>query len=143
MANEYRGYCSLIISGTDLDSDSIEQNLNLKATQKYEHIEILDREAGGSRTEILQFSQMVDDKTSPETALDVLLNSILPAKEFVQELTASADVYLRCYIQSDYARLRWRFSSAVLQKAADLGIEMETSVLSWGGPEEAEEEAEE
>lgn len=50
----------------------------------------------------------------------------------LDKLKMNNDVRLRLYLQSNSAQIYFMFSKSVIQDVANLNIDMEISVLSWG-----------
>lgn len=62
-----------------------------------------------------------------------LLDKLADNEEFLKKLNQKACIYIKCYVQSDYAQIYYTLSAMTLNKIAQLGIDLDISILSWGG----------
>lgn len=129
------GYCSLIITGESLNFDEIEKKLNMKASQKTQKDDFINNVIGKSQFDLIRFNKKMNDEIIPNETLNDLLDTIFFQKKFIKKLRASCNIYLKCYVQSDYAEVNYRITSDTMKKIFKLNIDLEISVLSWGGAE--------
>ena len=127
------GYCSLIISGDHLDLDLIEGTLKIAASEKKKKGEICNNVIGEVQSDFIRFDEKMNGKYNPDMTLLTLLDRLLDNKIFLKELSLKACIYIKCYVQSDYAQINYTLSAMTLSKIAQLGIGLDISVLSWGG----------
>ena len=52
---------------------------------------------------------------------------------FLVNMRKNTCIYMKCYVQSDYAQINFTLSTRTLYRIAQLGIDLEVSILSWGG----------
>ena len=127
------GYCSLIIKGDELEFDEIEKNLGLEASKKFQKGKINSNIIGKIEFDLIRFDErLIENQTLNET-LKHLLKKIMEREQFIKLMHKKYDIVLNCYIQSDYAQMRFEISPDVLAKICQLGIKLEFSILSWGG----------
>lgn len=127
------GYCSLIIKGDDLDLDLIADTLKITASEKRKKGEIINSVIGEIQYDFIRFDEKMSGKYNPDKTLIALLNKLMDYEVFLKNLSVSACVYIKCYVQSDYAQIGYMLSAMTLSKIAQLGIDLELSILSWGG----------
>ena len=75
----------------------------------------------------------MNGKYNPDKILVTLLNKLMDNEDFLKNLSKNSCIYIKCYVQSDYAQVNYVLSAQTLSKIAQLGIDLEISVLSWGG----------
>lgn len=127
------GYCSLIITGDNLDLDLIEDTLNIKASEKQKKGEIFNSIIGEVQYDFIRFDEKMYGKYNPNETLIILLNKLIENKNFLKDLSKKACIYIKCYVQSDYAQVNYMLSPNALNKIAQLGLGLQISILSWGG----------
>ena len=127
------GYCSLVISGDDLDLDLIEKTLNIEASEKTKKGEVVNSVIGEPQSDVISFDEKVKGKYNPDKTLMILLDKLTDNEEYLKELNQKACIYIKCYVQSDYAQIYYTLSAMTLNKIAQLGIDLDISILSWGG----------
>ena len=127
------GYCSLIVTGEDLDFSLIEGTLKIAASERRKKGEIVNSVIGGMQNDFIRFDEKVSGKYNPNKTLKSLLDKLMMNEVFLKDLSLRASVFITCYVQSDYAQINYVLSAKTLNKIARLGIGMEISVFSWGG----------
>lgn len=127
------GYCSLIITGDKLNLDLIEDTLNITASEKQKKGEIFNKIIGKVQYDFIRFNEKTNGKYNPNETLMTLLNKLIANEEFLKDLSKNACIYIKCYVQSDYAQVNYMLSANTLNKIAQLGIGLEISIVSWGG----------
>ena len=127
------GYCSLIITGDNLNLDLIAETLKIEVTEKRRKGEIFNRVIGEVQRDFIRFDEKMNGKYNPDKILVKLLNKLMDNEDFLKNLSKNSCIYIKCYIQSDYAQVNYVLSAQTLSKIAQLGIDLEISVLSWGG----------
>lgn len=130
------GFCSLIITGDNLDLDLIEDTLKIEASEKWKKGEIFNRLIGEIQNDFIRFNEKTSGKYNPDKTLNILLDKLLNNEAFLKNLRRSACISIRCFVQSDYAQVDYTLSATTLNKITQLGIGLEISVLSWGGVED-------
>ena len=132
---EDSGICSLIIKGENLNFKKIEKVIGIESTQKFEKGKIVSKVIGKIEFDLIRFDIKVDKGESPNNALNKLADTILESKDFLKKNKDVYDIYLNCYIQSDYAQVNYVISSEVIKKISLLDLNLKISLLSWGGAE--------
>lgn len=132
---EDNGICSLIIKGENLNFNKIEKEIGIKGTQKFVKGKIDSKVIGKNKSDLIRFDIRYSKGGSPDDALNKLTDILLDNKEFLKSLKQENDVFLNCYIQSDYAQINYVISSEVLTKISLLDLNLNISILSWGGVE--------
>lgn len=127
------GYCSLIISGDNLDLDLIEKTLKITASEKIKKGEVFNSVIGESQSDFISFDEKMNGKYNPDKTLMALLDKLADSEEFLKKLNQKACIYIKCFVQSDYAQIYYTLSAITLKKIAQLGIGLDISILSWGG----------
>lgn len=135
MANDMpnSGFCSLIVRGDNLDLDLIEKTLNLEASDKWRKGEIINDIVGEMEDNFIRFNEKLDGKYNPNKTLQSLINKLMNNKSFLEDLNKKAYICLVCYIQSDYAMIGYTLSVETLNMIVQLGVDLDISILSWGG----------
>lgn len=131
MSND--GYCSLIITGDKLDFDLIEDTLKIEASEKRKKGEIFNRVIGEVRSDFIRFNEKMSGQYNPDKTLNILLDKLINNEAFLKKISENACIYIKCYVQSDYAQVNYILSATTLNKITQLGISLEISILSWGG----------
>lgn len=126
---------SLVITGEKLDFDDINRMLKLQPSKLVRKGEIRSKVIGEALHDIWSYEIKSEVNGEPDKTLKHLLGLLLPANNYIKELSKSVDLYLKCYIQSDYAQIGFGISPEVLNKLAEIGVRLEFSILSWGGVE--------
>lgn len=127
------GYCSLIITGDKLDFDFIEDTLKIKASEKRKKGEIVNKIIGEMESDFIRFTEKMNGQYNPDKTLNNLLDKLINYEAFLKKLSESACIYIRCYVQSDYAQIHYILSATTLSKITQLGIDIDFSIFSWGG----------
>lgn len=127
------GYCSLIVTGDNLDLDLIEETLNIASSEKWKKGEIFNSVVGKAQSDFISFNEKMKGKYNPDKTLTALLNRLMDNEVFLKDMSKKAHVYINCYVQSDYAQINYMLASETISKAAKLGVGIEISILSWGG----------
>ena len=127
------GYCSLIISGDNLDLDLIEKTLKITASEKIKKGEVINSLTGESPKDFISFDEKMKGKYNPDKTLMILLDKLMDNEEYLKNLNQKACIYIKCFVQSDYAQIYYTLSAMTLNKIAQLGIDLDISILSWGG----------
>ena len=127
------GYCSLIITGDDLDFSLIEETLKMEASEKRKKGEIVNRVIGAVQNDFLRFDEKTGGKYNPDKTLLSLLDKLMDNEMFLSNLSQKANIFVECYVQSDYAQVDYMLSAEAINKIARLGIGLEIFVFSWGG----------
>lgn len=127
------GYCSLIVTGEDLELDLIEETLKMVASEKWKKGEIFNSIIGEVQSDFIRFNEKTSGKYNPNESLIILLDKLIDNEVFLKKLSEKAYIYITCYVQSDYAQVNYMLSAKALNKITQLGIELEISTLSWGG----------
>jgi hypothetical protein len=130
------GYCSLIIKGHGLNFDEIEKNIKLEVSQKFVEGDIISKAIGKNPFDLIRFDRTIGEEDTPNEKLNNLIDIIQPSSLYIKKIKQDFDVYLKCFVQSDNAQINYRISPEVLNKIANLDIDFEVSVLSWGGADE-------
>lgn len=130
------GYCSLIITGENLDFDLIEKNLKIKVSEKWKKGQLINVVVGESKKDFIRFNKKMEMKLNPNQTLNLLLDNLLRSEKFLLDLKKESEMYIKCYVQSDYAQINYVLSPEVLIKIVKLGIELEICVISWGKVED-------
>lgn len=132
-----RGYCSFTVKGHDMDFNEIEQEIKIEASKKIIEGEEISKVLGKNKFDLISFDKAIDEENRiPNDVLEELLDLILSSKKYVRELQKKYDVFVKCFMQSDYAQMSYRLSPTVIKKLAELNIDFEISILSWGGADE-------
>lgn len=126
------GHCSLVISGENLNLTKISEDLQLQPTKRVRKGEKL-KIGGECPQDVWAYHIQVDELTAPDRALETLLLTIGQNGNYLRQLADEADVRVKCYVQSDYAQVFFRFSPDVIRALANLNIPFDISILSWGG----------
>lgn len=127
------GYCSLIITGDKLELDLIAETLKIEVSEKRRRGEIFNRVIGEVQRDFIRFDEKMNGKYNPDKILVTLLNKLMDNEDFLKNLSKNSNIYIKCYVQSDYAQVNYVLSAKTLNKIVQLGIDLEISVLSWGG----------
>ena len=127
------GFCSLIIEGDNLDFDLIEETLEMEATEKRKKGEMVNSIIGKMDHDLICFEERGEGKYNPDAVLIILLNKLENKDVFLKDLSQKAHVYIRCFVQSDYAQIYYMLSAEMLQKISQLDIDLGMSIFSWGG----------
>lgn len=127
------GYCSLIIKGETLDFNEIEKSLGLKASKKYTKGKIVSKVIGVNEFDLIRFDKKMIESQSLDRTLELLLNEILPNKEYIKIMQKECEIVLKSFIQSSNAQVRFDITPDNLARISQLGIKLEVSILSWGG----------
>jgi hypothetical protein len=127
------GYCSLIITGDKLELDLIAETLKIEVSEKRRRGEIFNRVIGEVQRDFIRFDEKMNGKYNPDKILATLLNKLMDNEDFLKNLSKNSSIYIKCYVQSDYAQVNYVLSAKTLNKIVQLGIDLEISVLSWGG----------
>lgn len=127
------GYCSLIITGNKLELDLIAETLKIEVSEKRRRGEIFNRVIGEVQRDFIRFDEKMNGKYNPDKILATLLNKLMDNEDFLKNLSKNSSIYIKCYVQSDYAQVNYVLSAKTLNKIVQLGIDLEISVLSWGG----------
>lgn len=131
------GSCSLIIRGNKIDFSEIEIYLKVKPTKIVRRDDVLSKSLEPSKYEIWIYEIKYDEGGDPNNTLEKLLSLFNnTSKEFLHRISKIADVFVKCYIQSDLAQIGFEFSPEVIKDLADLGLKLRFSILSWGGIED-------
>jgi hypothetical protein len=125
------GHCSLIIYGRpNLDIERINDNLCIIPTRVRRKGEIAHKIAGPIKADVWIYEIKISQE--PNITLNELLKLLIPHKDFIVELFKSADICIRCYIQSALAQIGFDFSPDTIKMLAELNIKFEISIISWG-----------
>ena len=133
------GYCSLIIKGDNLDLDLIAETLEITVSEKRKKGEIINSIIGEIQYDFIRFNEKLGGKYNPEKTLTTLVDKLMNHEMFLKNLSTDACIYLKCFVQSDYAQIDYVLSSKTLNKISQLGIDLEISIFSWGGVEDKKE----
>lgn len=124
---------SFIIKNIKLDFDEISDRLKLQPTKIVRNGESLSKVVEESQNDIWIYEVKSKENSNTNAIFEKLLNDISPSIDNIKLLSGLHSIYLRLYVQSDYAQIRMDISKNVIQKLSDLNIRLEISVLSWGG----------
>lgn len=127
------GYCSLIVLGDNLDLDLIEERLKIKASEKWKKGEIFNNIVEKLDRDFIRFDEKMNGKYNPDKTLTALVDKLKDKELFLKNLSKEACVYMKCYVQSDYAQIYYTISSETINKISQLDIDLDISILSWGG----------
>lgn len=127
------GYCSFIIKGIGLSFNEIEDELGIKASKKFVEGKITSKVIGKNEFDLIRFDKEIDDEHTPNQTLDDILNIMLPHEDYIKNMQKKHDVSLKCFVQSDSAQVNYRIAPDIMSKLVRVGIDLEISVLSWGG----------
>lgn len=127
------GYCSLIIQGDDLDLDLIAETIKIEVSEKRKKGELINSIIGEASSDFIRFDEKVKGKYNPDETLIMLLNKLMDNEAFLVNMRKNTCIYMKCYVQSDYAQINFTLSTRTLYRIAQLGIDLEVSILSWGG----------
>lgn len=126
------GNCCLMIRGNDLYFDEIEKNLEIKPSRMVKKGELVSKVVGKSQYDLWTYEIKINETNPPNLILKQLLSKLNPCKAYLQKISMSADILIKCYVQSDYAQISFEFLPDVLKELANLDIKLEISILSWG-----------
>ncbi|WP_132013697.1 DUF4279 domain-containing protein [Hydrogenispora ethanolica] len=132
----YTGSCSLIIRGTKLEFDEIKTELNIIPSKVVRRGETISKIIPKSEYDIWIYEVKFRDNEEVNETLEPLLSNLLSSKQFLQNLSSSFDVVLKCYVQSDLAQINFEFSPKVISYLAEIKLRLEVSIFSWGGVED-------
>lgn len=129
------GSCSLVIRGDNLNLIEVGNNLHIEPSRVVKKGEIISKTIGESQYDVWTYEIGFDANKTPDRALEEILSTISPSKNYLQSLACTADVKIKCYVQSNYAQIGFELSPKVLKELASMNIKLEISILSWGGVE--------
>lgn len=136
VTNMNSGLCSFMIKGSRLDFDEIEKTLKLSASKKFFKGDEVSKVIGKNKFDMIRFDSIIDNENNPSHALNKLIELICPYESYIKSLEKDNDCVIKCFVQSDDAQVNYRLSMDVMKKLTELGVELEISVLSWGGVDE-------
>lgn len=134
------GKFSLLVRGDFLNREEIESQLNLCASSFSPKGMVVSKVIGANPFDVWVYDVPMMENESAEVALQRLLSLLTPGKEFLQKLSQSAEVYLKCYIQSELSQIQFDFSSTTLLELSSFKLKLNFSVFSWGKVEDETEE---
>lgn len=125
------GWCVLTIIGCpDLNLEEINSKLSITPTRMMRRGEINNIVDEPVKKDIWTYKVKITEE--PNSSLNELLKILMSKIDFITEISSFADVYVRCYIQSDLAQIGFNFSPDTIKMLAKLNIRFEISILSWG-----------
>jgi len=127
------GNCSLMIRGHELNFNEIENSLKINPSRVVKKGEIISKVVGESEYDLWVYEIKLDEAKKPDQTLRDLLSIFNPRKAYIQNIAKSADVRIKCYVQSDDAQIYFELSPNTINELASLGIKFEITILSWGG----------
>ena len=129
------GSCSLLIRGENLDFNDIANNLLIIPTKIIKKGDTISKSIGRSQYDIWDYEIKFNENRTLDDTLASLLNTIEPFKIYLHGLTDISDIFIKCYLQSDFAQINFDISPKVLKKLGNMNIKFKISILSWGNVE--------
>ncbi|MDQ6597870.1 DUF4279 domain-containing protein [Bacillus salipaludis] len=125
------GSFNFIIRGVDLVPDEITKKLNLKPSSVKRKGELLTKDI---KMKDSYWSYKVKFKINEELnqALEEFLDTLLPYKAFISEITEIYDAYIYFGLSSNLGQLGFELHPETLQALADLKIRFEVHIISYG-----------
>lgn len=130
------GSCSLLIRGSQINFDEVDMNLKVKPTRVVKKGDVISKSIGPSQYDVWVYEIRHDENGNPKESLTELLSNLKSSRDFLHTIFQTADVSVKCYIQSDLAQISFEFSPEIIKELAELGVKLEISILSWGGVED-------
>lgn len=129
------GRCSLIIRGSDLPLIEIQKNIPIEPSKIILKGDKFEKYPNETLFDLWILDLEFENSANIDETLNKLLTIISPYTHYFRQLSSQNDVIIRIYIQSDYAEIGWQLHPDTIQKLAATHLELEFSVLSWGGVE--------
>jgi hypothetical protein len=129
------GSCSLILRGNALDFDVIGKELNFPPTRIVRAGQLISKVIEASKHDIGIFEVRQGEEGINDT-MDILLTLLQPHTKFLNSLSNEVEIYVKCYIQSEFAQIGMTFLPEIIGKLATVGLKLEISIFSWGGAED-------
>lgn len=131
MKNHEKSSVNLIISGENLDFDKISSAIPLK--QKHNKKGTVLRLSFVVETDNIIFDDfIINNDLSVNDKITRTLDSLLPYKDIIKNLSKQYNIRLRIYIQSIMAQMFFSISSKNIQRISEFNISVETSIFSEG-----------
>ena len=128
------GRFSLILEGSDLPAEVIEQKLHIAPTRIVRKGDVLNR-LPMMIAEQDEWAHTIDltNAENTDTALNDLLAQLIVNASALKELADSGiQVKLRLYVQSDYAQMAFRLMPETLSRLVATGLPLDVTSMSWG-----------
>jgi hypothetical protein len=128
------GSFTLLIRSDRLNLDDITNNIGLKPTGSKSKGESISKALNQNmRDNLWQYQVKYDESDNPNNVLDEFLSLLTTKSKFIQKASKEYEVHLTWFLQSDYAQMGVVLKPDVLKKLADLKLQFELHILSWGG----------
>ena len=124
---------ALIFEGDDVPTDEIGKLMNLKPTKVVHKGDVMNK-----LPEIIALTNQwvyaiaLTHPMGRDPELNVFLRYLTDRKDALQKLSERCRLFLRMYVQSDYAQMTYLLTHETLHCLSDVGLRLEVSSLSWG-----------
>ena len=124
---------ALLVTGSDLPMEEIEQLLELKPTRAVRKGDLINRlpEMFSEQDEWVYAIQLTAP-SGTDMAMVHFLEHLTRHREHIHQVKKLGRVTLRLFVQSDYAQMTYNLTPATLGWLAGINLTLEISSLSWG-----------
>lgn len=130
------GKCSLIVRGNAFNQESLEQTLGLKATRFEKKGEVTSIVIGENPFDVWNYDIDIQKDECFENTILEILSKIEIASEYLKGISKENEVYLKCYISSEFAQIQFDLSPSTIKKMSESWLKFHFSILSWGNVED-------
>jgi len=124
---------SLMIKGDPLSFVSIENRLSLTPTRLTRKGQIVSKVIGPAISDVWVHEVQREGQETQSETLKRLVKKLSPHRLFIRDLAHSAEVRIRCFVQSDYAQVGLELEPEAIAELAHLSVKFDIAILSWGG----------
>ncbi len=124
------GKCSLIVRGNKINKELLESELNMKCSCFIKKGSSLSKVSNKSAIDIWCYDIKIEDNV--ENGFKEILKKVEKKCSYIKELSEKYEVYLNCYLNSDFAQVGFDLSSVTIERISKLSIKVNFSILSWG-----------
>ncbi|GHU57129.1 hypothetical protein AGMMS49975_21970 [Clostridia bacterium] len=125
MISDFGGWCALIVQSNNLDFSLVNEITGLLPNKKSRR-GIEDKLKTNTWWFCVKYENEIEDAL-------LQLYECICSIDFPKLRAISENLYISVYLQSDFSQISFDFSSIALKKVADLGLDINFSIFSWGG----------
>lgn len=131
------GSFTLLIRSNSLNFDDITNSIGLKPTDSKKKGDLISKALNQVMQDNLwQYQVKYGESDNPNSILRDFLSLLTAKSDYIHQVSEGHEVYLTWFLQSDYAQIGAVLEPDVLKKLADLKLQLELHILSWGGVED-------